>query len=183
MSFFGDSSRDYTGQLQTTTVDTITAPRYVGKKILHPASENLDGYETPCVPRAAMTGLYVPISLPLPVTIVRGHRRDRRIAELWCCRVDDHSSPSGAGMLPVFFGEGRPSEDRDMRSFTRTSSIGLSSSSTVKPVASPLMVATRLPDKLHVRGCHHGCISNTRTKRDDASQLYTTTVKAVTALR
>ena len=31
----------------------------------------------------------------------RVHRRERRIAELWCCRVDDHSSPPGEGMLPV----------------------------------------------------------------------------------
>ena len=64
----------------------------------NPVQDNVNG----CTPQATMTGLYVPTSLLLPITIVRINRRDRCIAALWCCRAADHSSPPSAEMLPVF---------------------------------------------------------------------------------
>ena len=114
------------------------------------------------MPVAPMTGLYVPTSLLLPITIVRINRRDRCIAASWCCRAADHSSPPSAEMLPMFLAK------VDLLivtfvTFPRASFLWLSSLSTVKPVASPLMVATRLPDRLYLIGCHHGRISNRLT--------------------
>ena len=54
------------------------------------------------MPVATMTGLYDSTSLSLQIPIVKRPRRDRCIAELWCCRGADHSILPIAEMLPVF---------------------------------------------------------------------------------